>query len=51
MNKLQESFEEGEDPLVELTETPIDFDINAIAGLLKLYLRKLEEKLIPGLID
>ena len=47
MAKLQTAYEEGEDPLAELTEL-LDYDINAIAGLLKLYLRKLKEKIIPG---
>ena len=47
MNKLQSAFEAGEDPLADLTDL-LDYDINSIAGLLKLYLRKLEEKLIPG---
>ena len=50
MAKLQTAYEEGEDPLAELTEL-LDYDINAIAGLLKLYLRKLKEKIIPGKVN
>ena len=36
LNKLQEAFEAGEDPLVPASlSDELDFDINSIAGLLK----------------
>ncbi|XP_055858934.1 SLIT-ROBO Rho GTPase-activating protein 1-like isoform X2 [Episyrphus balteatus] len=42
---FRESFENGEDPLAEATETA---DMNSVAGVLKLYLRELQEPLFPS---
>ena len=47
--QLQEAYEIGEDPLADENDK-LSYDINSIAGLLKMYLRKLEEKLIPGAV-
>lgn len=46
---LQTAYESGEDPLADSNQK-LNFDINSIAGLLKMYLRKLEEKLIPDAV-
>ena len=38
LNKLQEAFEAGEDPLIPASlSDELDFDINSIAGLLKVW--------------
>ena len=52
LNKLQEAFEAGEDPLIPASlSDELDFDINSIAGLLKVRerLQKLSDHLISCL--
>ena len=49
LQMLQQAYERGEDPLAD-SNNKLTFDINSIAGLLKMYLRKLEEKLIPDAV-
>ena len=45
LNKLQEAFEAGEDPLIPASlSDELDFDINSIAGLLKVWGRSLIHK-------
>lgn len=46
INSLRDSFERGEDPLADITDSS---DINSVAGLLKLYLREIREPLFPTL--
>ena len=41
INQFKESFEKGEDPLVNITGR----DMNSVAGVLKLYFRELKEPL------
>ena len=45
--QLQEAYSSGEDPLAECKDT-LFYDINSVAGVLKMYLRKLETKLIEA---
>ena len=40
INNFREAFERGDDPLADITDAN---DINAVAGVLKLYLRELRE--------
>ncbi|XP_056128717.1 SLIT-ROBO Rho GTPase-activating protein 3-like isoform X1 [Lampris incognitus] len=44
VNDIKNSFERGEDPLVD---DQSDHDINSVAGVLKLYFRGLENSLFP----
>ncbi|XP_062324606.1 SLIT-ROBO Rho GTPase-activating protein 3-like isoform X1 [Osmerus eperlanus] len=44
VNDIKNSFERGEDPLVD---DQSDHDINSVAGVLKLYFRGLEKPLFP----
>jgi SLIT-ROBO Rho GTPase activating protein len=41
INQFKDSFEKGEDPLVNITGR----DMNSVAGVLKLYFRELKEAL------
>ncbi|CAG0892490.1 unnamed protein product, partial [Cyprideis torosa] len=44
INAFRDAFERGEDPLAEVADSS---DINAVSGVLKLYLRDLREPLFP----
>lgn len=44
INRIKDAFEEGEDPLTNVRNAS---DINSIAGVLKLYFRKLREPVFP----
>ena len=44
INSLRDSFERGEDPLADVSDSS---DINSAAGVLKLYLRELREPFFP----
>ncbi|PAA71863.1 hypothetical protein BOX15_Mlig006019g1 [Macrostomum lignano] len=45
VNRLKEAFERGEDPFANATDGR---DVNAAAGVLKFYLRGLEEPVLPS---
>ncbi|XP_067937833.1 SLIT-ROBO Rho GTPase-activating protein 1-like isoform X2 [Watersipora subatra] len=44
INEIKASFEKGEDPLADVTDSS---SINSIAGVLKLFFRELQEPLFP----